>query len=423
MSLSNRRKFLATTGLASVTALGSYGMTLNENASSAKKSKELLDLTDFPVIDHHHHELSVEAMNNPEPWRFAQMFYHGDWNDGLPAEGKSGMSKLLNYNLSNTGIVLATVAEFSNLFGCEDTLEAVVAERYRRVSANAAEYTKMLYKKARIESIVLDSNRTEGVPPLIPAKIWRLVPNDMIFDECLKECENLATFRTTYLERIANKLSDKQYIGVKSHIGEQFGLFVDDSMVDSQGTYEKAHAKDPEAKKKIYAYSFNELAHYCCEKGVPIHIHTGTTGDLRSVPPLGQTLDPFLLAPYLKRKELRKLKVVLLHGGFPWVEHCAIMAYNFPNVYMDMSWMFPWNVLGLKNLLHDAMSIAPISKIIYGGGCHTGPETAYMGAIVLKKVVTGTLTELMNDQFLTFRQATEAAHMILHRNVETFYNF
>jgi len=422
MSLSNRRRFLATTGLASVTALSGYGLNSNENANPAPKNKDLLDLTDFPVIDHHSHEFDLKAMNNPDPLRFAQMYYHGDWNDGQAPEGQSGMSKTLNYNLSNNGVVLATVAEFSQLFGCADTLEAVVAERYKRVTANAQEYTNMLYKKARIEAIVLDSNRKEGVPDLIPAKIWRLVPNDMIFDECLKECETIATFRTTYLERIAAKLADKQYIGVKSHIGEQVGLLVDDAMTDSQGTYEKACAKDPEAKKRIYTYSFNELTHYCCEKGVPIHIHTGTTGDLRSIPPLGQTLDPFLLAPYLKRKELRKLKIVLLHGGHPWIQHTAIMAYNFPNVYMDMSWMFPWNVLGLKNLFQDALTMAPISKLFYGGGCHTGPEIAYMGAIVLKKTVSSVMKELVGDNFLTVRQANEAAHMFLHANAERFYN-
>ena len=423
MSYTNCRKFLATTGLASITALGSFGMSASGNTSPAKKNGGLLDLTDVPVIDHHHHEYDLKAMNSPEPWRFAQMFYHGDWNDGLLPEGESGMSKTLNYNFSNTGVVLATVAELSRLFGCDDTLEAVVTERYRRVTANAEDYTKMLYRKVRIEAIVLDSNRKEGTPPLIPAKIWRLVPNDMIFDECLNECDNLTTFRSTYIERIAEKLADKQYIGVKSHIGEQVGLLIDESLVDSQATYEKARSKDADARKKIYVQSFNDLAHYCCEKGVPIHIHTGTTGDLRSIPPLGQTLDPFLLAPYLKRKELRKLKVVLLHGGHPWVQHTAIMAYNFPNVYMDMSWMFPWNVLGLKNLFHDALSIAPVSKIFYGGGCHTGPETAYMGATVLKKIVSGALSELVNDQFLTIRQANEAAHMILHRNAEIFYSF
>jgi len=424
MSLSNRRKFLATTGLASITALGVKGMSTGETVS-AKKSKDLLDLTDVPVIDNHHHDISYKPMQDPDPSNFTSMFYHGSRDDGAPHQGSSNMSAKLNYHISQTGVVLATVAELSKLYGCNDTLEAVVAERCRRATTDAAAYTKMLYDRAKIKAVVLDSrgNETKGEPSLIPAKIYRLVSNDYIFEQSLKSSDSLATFRNTFMDGITSKLADKDYIAVKSHVGEQTGMDVEElSLSAYQSVYNEARRGDVEARKKIYRLSFIDLTHYCCEKEVPVHIHVGTTGDMRSVLPINQTLDPLLLAPYLKRPELNKLKIVLLHGGYPWVQHTALMAYNFPNVYMDMSWMFPWNVLGLKNLFHDALSIAPVSKIFYGGGCHTGPETAYMGAVVLKKVVSGVLSELVTDQFLTPRQANEMAHMILYKNVETFNN-
>ncbi|MGQ8336929.1 amidohydrolase family protein [Sunxiuqinia sp. A32] len=420
MSTSNRRKFIATASLASLSVAGVKGMSTSTD-NPIHKGEEMLDLTDFPVIDHHHHEYSLDAMKSPDPARFTSMFYHGERNDGYKADGPSGMSKALNTHIANTGVVLATVSELSRLFGCADNLETVVAERYRRIMADAAGYTKMLYSKAKIEAIVLDDR--EGTPPLIPTKIYRLVPNDKIFKECLKTCDNIETFRKTFITKIEEKLSDKEYIAVKSHVGEQTGLDVEElSFSAYQAAYQSARLGDVEAWKKIYRLSFIDLTHYCCEKGVPIHIHTGTTGDMRSVLPINQTLDPLLLAPYLKRPELRRLKIVLLHGGHPWVQHAALMAYNFPNVYLDLSWMFPWNVLGLKNLFHDVLTIAPVSKIFYGGGCHSGPETAYMGATVLKKVVGDVLSELVKDQFLTFGQANEIAHMILHKNAETYYN-
>jgi predicted TIM-barrel fold metal-dependent hydrolase len=106
---------------------------------------------------------------------------------------------------------------------------------------------------------------------------------------------------------------------------------------------------------------------------------------------------------------------------YPWMRNGALMAYHFPNVYVDMSWEFPWLVLGIKHHVHDFLSIAPLSKITYGGGCHTGPETAFLGAIVLKRVLARALSELVEDQFLTVRQAEEAARQILHRNVAALY--
>lgn len=423
MDSSNRRDFLTATGigLATVTALGCSGIT-----GAGKKSEGLakeLDLRDIPIFDNHHHEYETEALTNPKPWSFAKMYYHGDKDDGSPAD-ESGMSPKLNYHISQTGVVLATVAEMSQVFGCEATLAAVTAERYRRLQADAKGYSKMLYDKAKVKAIVIDSKgaETKGMPTLIPAKIYRLVANDFIFAESMKASDTLAGFRQTYIDAIANKLLDKDYIAIKCHIGERYGLnVVEIPLSESLAAYDKARKGDLEAIKKIYLQAFNDLAHYCCEKGVPIHIHTGSTGSLTDQP-LGEILDPFLLAPYLKRPELKKLKIVLLHGGHPWAQHTALMAYNFPNVYLDMSWMFPWNVLGPGNYLNEFLGMAPLSKIFYGSGCHTAPEIAYLGGVVIRKVLTESLTQFVEKNYLKVNQANDVAHMILHKNIETFNN-
>lgn len=409
--------------MASLGALGSGQLASAQKPQIQSKVSDLLDLTEYQVIDHHSHGHNPVEMLKPEPWNFTSMFYHGLRDDGSMPEGSKEMSDRLKFHISQTGVVLASVAQLSQLYGCPDTLEAVVIARHKRIIEDSDGYIKSLYNKAKIKAIVFDG-QSLGVadPPSLPAKVWHLVPNDAIFKDCLKKSDSLEDFRKSYLEGISTTLKNKKYIAVKCHIGENVSLAVYEIPVSEvEALFANAKKGDPEAIKKVYLLSFNDLAHYCCEQGVAIHMHTGTTGDLFKTP-LANTLDPFLLIPYLSRPELKRLKVVLLHAGNPWIRNAAHMAYNFPNVYLDMGWVFPWTALAHNLILEEVMSIAPLSKIFYGAGCHTGPEPAYIGAMVIKQTLTSALSNLIEDKYLTRRQAEEVAHQILHSNAERLYN-
>lgn len=422
MSTSSRRKFIAFSSLASLGALGSFQLASAQKTQVQGKTSDLLDLSEYPVIDHHSHGHG-SGMKDPETWNFTSMYYHGLRDDGTMPKGSNQMSDELKYHISQAGIILTSVAQLSELYGCADTLEAVVAARHKRIMEDSDGYIKLLYNKAKIKAIVFDGGSMKAVdPPSIPAKTWYLVPNDEILKDSLKKSDSLAALRKLYIEGISNALKDKKFIAVKCHIGENVSLAVTEIPVSEvEAVFADAKKGDAAAFKKVYLLAFNDLAHYCSEQGVPIHMHTGTTGDLFKTP-LAETLDPFLLIPYLSRPELKKLKIVLLHAGNPWIRNAAHMAYNFPNVYLDMGWVFPWTALAHNLILEEVMSIAPMSKVFYGAGCHTGPEPAYIGAMVIKRSLTSALSDLIEDKFLTKRQAEEIAHQILHSNAERLYN-
>lgn len=84
--------------------------------------------------------------------------------------------------------------------------------------------------------------------------------------------------------------------------------------------------------------------------------------------------------------------------------------------------MCPWTAFSQNLNLQEVMSVAPMHKILFGAGCHTGPEIAYLGAVGIKRQLTSHLSKLIEDQYLTKRQAEEIAHQILHQNVERLYN-
>lgn len=136
MSTSSRRKFIAFTSLGSIGALGSWQSASAQKAQTPGKTPDLLDLSEIPIIDHHSHGHD-SRMKDRETWDFASMFYHGVRDDGSKPEGAGGMSDAVKYTISQSGVVLTSVTQLSQLFGCADTLEAVVVERHKRIIADS----------------------------------------------------------------------------------------------------------------------------------------------------------------------------------------------------------------------------------------------------------------------------------------------
>nr|WP_243847111.1 amidohydrolase family protein [Thalassobacillus devorans] len=110
----------------------------------------------------------------------------------------------------------------------------------------------------------------------------------------------------------------------------------------------------PEEKKH---YTLYEKA---AELNIPILWHQGT-----SFVPEGY-LDasrPAMLDPIART--FPNLKMVIAHMGHPWVDECISVVRKNPNVYMDLSALFPrpWQ---FYNALVSAMEYGVTHKILFG---------------------------------------------------------
>jgi hypothetical protein len=124
-----------------------------------------------------------------------------------------------------------------------------------------------------------------------------------------------------------------------------------------------------------------------CERlGIPVFFHTGLDGPEpnRDIGPqfrveLG---DPLLLQDVVVR--FPKLKLVIMHMGWPFFDHGLYMLYAYPNVFMDVA-VTDW-ILGkglFERMLRETIDTVGSDRILFGSDQMAWPQmiTPAVGAV------------------------------------------
>lgn len=152
------------------------------------------------------------------------------------------------------------------------------------------------------------------------------------------------------------------------------------------------------------------------ERGLWIHIHAAA-GDPDIV---YQRANPAQLYPLLHSTRFRANRVVLVHGGWPWVGEAAAMVAMLPNVYLDVSEGTIYGMPDMRNRIYEVLEACPYSKILYGADGSL-PELLWVVARRYKAVLGRVLEELMGEGFCSTREAYDIGTGILSANAERLY--
>ena len=249
--------------------------------------------------------------------------------------------------------------------------------------------------------------------------MFRLFRYEDVFFSLLKTATSFQELLDKQLDSVRQAAVDG-FAGLKGHIAEKCGFAVREvSDPEAQQAFIKAQAGDKAAITTVYYAMFGHLLELCGELDIPVHLHTGTTG-LKTRTDV-YSLDPILMAPFLKNPRYYKAKIVLLHGSFPYTRNAAWMAYNFPNVYLDLSQTQLWQGFLTSSILADAMSCAPHDKIMLGTGQHWYCEMVWLAAKIAKKSLAHILGEMVEQNLISRAQAEKSARMILSENAMRLY--
>lgn len=189
---------------------------------------------------------------------------------------------------------------------------------------------------------------------------------------------------------------------------------------DRSNEHGKSGASKPKVrieKSNLYHYLLLRAFEFAGDRKIPVQIHTGL-GD--SDEDLSES-NPLLLRRLFEDKHFSSVKFVLLHC-YPFVKEAAYLASLYSNVYMDLSLACFLVSANIESILMDAISLAPLSKILSGTDGHTVPETYWYGAFSLKRGLSKVLTKLVREDFLEPAQAMKIAGDILHANAQSLYN-
>lgn len=395
-----------------------------------------VDFSKVPVFDNHAHSIN-EAITNLSKRDFLGGYSgykddttlpNGDIRD--PLYGYASDELLVHH--ANTSVVQSTITHLAKLFGCEATLDAVLAERNRRAANGMYEYSKFLYDDAMLTAGVLETSIRVGedIEDRMPGhQVCRLFQFDDPFFRLIKETSSFEELQAAWEAEAAEALTGDHYDGIKCHISEVYAhkdlRFV--TPEEANFYFKRAQDDDKKALNIVYMALMCTAMIFSQKYDAPIHIHVsaggstcygepGIKGQLTLKNGTMYDADPFLLMDFLKVPEFRKTKVVCLHGGYPWAREVATLASDFPNVYVDVSLSLTFCGMGADQFMEELLSKAPHTKIVIGSGQVAFPEKAWLAAKVARETLTRVLSKAVANGFMTDEMAQQTGENILYKN-------
>ncbi|MGO1560434.1 MAG: amidohydrolase family protein [Actinomycetaceae bacterium] len=160
------------------------------------------------------------------------------------------------------------------------------------------------------------------------------------------------------------------------------------------------------------------IARWAADEGMPMQIHTGfghTEPGLRI-----STADPLMLEEFIGDPALNTLKIILIHGGFPFSSHLTALAQMHGNVHLDFSWMPYLQHHTVSRVLEEWLELLPANRVMFG--TDTGsPEIHVSSTRRARLALDRVLESGVSDRLWTSRQANLLAERVLHRNLCDVY--
>lgn len=391
-----------------------------------------MDLREKAFFDHHTHLLDPD-MTELTKKEFVMRFLHGfqdtePWDKGADSAYSYGYASDWQIeNMANLGAVKVVVNYLSQLLDCEPTVDAVVEARNRYIGGSKEklrEHTKNLYRDGNIIATVLDSSDPweDKKHEVFPTRVFRLYNFENDFYELLPETRSFSVMMAEMDQRIRKAVADG-FAGLKGHCAENYTMavqYVTDS--EAENLLPLAQNGDRKAEEMVFDAMYKHVMLIAQELDVPFHIHSGTTGFNRPTARFIPNLDPFLFVPFLNSDmAFLKTKVIFLHQGYPYTRHAGMMAYSYPNVFVDTSWVLPWNALAFRTNLEDLLGVCPHKKIFFGTGQHGFPEIAWTASKVAKACLGDVLEDQMRMGLIGAKQADIIADQLLYQNAKEMY--
>ena len=388
-----------------------------------------LDLAPLPVVDVHCHPFLNKGAVTAE--QFTDLTAFGGGSRAYMEEGGVDFTDEVRAELQrikrDTMYFRRMVRDLAGFFGTAPELEVVLAARNAAVAEGYTEYVRRLYAAAGITGLVFDF----GVPlPMLdvaavkaelPVEVVPIVRIEPLIADLLKTDAGWAEFQRRYDDAIADALTTRGYRGIKSIIAYRTGLDVSPlSRTPDQG----AKALDA-IRRGLGGGSMKLLRdHLLCralelamEHDVPMQIHTGM-GDFEVNLVYCR---PAYLMDLLRAPAFRACRVILVHGGYPYAREAAYMANVLPRVYCDVSEGIPFAGHAARDIFSQVLTMAPVSKVVYGSDGYALPEINYTSAKLGKQALAQALEALVSDGFIGENEAPEIAGMILAGTARELY--
>ena len=386
----------------------------------------MFDILKHSVVDSHCHAFLPEKETEP----FEQYLTLAD-------------HPIPKMDIVNTFLYRRLVRELSRVLNVRGTHQEIIEKRQKRYKQDPVGYIKLLFEDANIETLLVDTgypaevfsgysidlNDFSKMVPSIVREIFRI--DLVIYDFFLRRLSFEAAVEEIR-DRIKNAVKNGA-VGLKSVVAYRTGLEIQRGAEDevrkaygemiaqakSGGPVRDVLSSSSRHAKTVYDYFVFLGVEASVELGVPFQIHTGM-GDAPFIDL--RIANPILLHDLINDESVKDAKIVLVHGGYPYIEEAGFLVNSYPNVFLDLSETIPYISIGIKEKLLNLFEMTPTTKIMYGSDGFKIPELHWFSSIRTKKALMAALNELVESRELDEERAYEIAKQFLSDNAKRIYN-
>ncbi len=375
----------------------------------------MLDLTSIPVVDNHCHPVLLKQQMDAVQFRgYFSEASHPDFAE---------------QHVSHTVYYLWMLRQMATFYGCQPIEEDILFARNRLDSNSLIE---RLLRAANIDTLIFDPayplpeecyspqqlgqlGHCRAVKMLrLETLMQRLILSYTDFDEVVEHYEMELT-----------NVRERGYCALKSIVAYRTGLNVATwSKDEAAASFVEASAEGKLhgtlriAHKPLIDYLLHIAFQHAAEQELPVQFHTGY-GDNDTDMRLG---NPLHLRSILERGDYQNMPVVLLHESYPYTQLAAYLAAVYPNAYLDLSYTIPFvDRLEMVAFTRQALSVAPVSKLMYSTDGINVPEMHWAGALRGRSVIAQVLSEMIDANEIDEDQAYHLAQQVLHDTAYTVY--
>jgi hypothetical protein len=374
-------------------------------------SQTMLDLSEIPIVDNHCHGLFAE----PGALTVADYRHRFSECAGEPFPPD---------HTSTAPHYLWALRQVAGVLGCDPDEESVLA---RRAELDDDELAARFLRSVNIDWLLVD----DGYPD--PAQVlpredlaarggfrvgW-VEREEVVAGRLTAEHERFADFDEALVEHL-DSARDRGVISFKSVAAYRSGLMIErPSRADAKAAFKQMHRDGSERleRKPLVDHVVHRVMEAASDQELPVQFHTGygdADADLRLA-------DPFHLAPLAR--EYPDVNLVLLHGGYPFSGHLAVLAATYANIYADVSYGIPFLTSHqLYTVTHTLLGPAPASRVLYSSDAVGIPEQHWLGAVRGRRAIGAALGDMVVLGDITATQARGLAELILRGNAVRIYD-
>jgi hypothetical protein len=193
-------------------------------------------------------------------------------------------------------------------------------------------------------------------------------------------------------------------VGMKSAMAYTYGLEVTDPGISSaRSAFSRREHMTIEDRRVVHDFAFRRSLEVCIRENLPVVVHTGY--QIWGGASLAQA-NPLRLHRIIADRRYRDARFVLLHGGNPYVGETTYLAGQFPNVYIDFTWL-PWmSPTRFRFALSEWLNVIPHDRFCWGTDAGT-PEGIVGADSISRRAIADVLESEIKSGTIDAKYALE----------------